>query len=317
MAKSSVQHATRDILQEVTNAVIEALERGVTPWRRPWVDGKAPTEGTPHNAITGRAYSGINYVQLTMLGMRHTRAGWLTFNQCKQAGGHVRKGEHGVPVVFWKPSERTTRGEDGSESTERFLLLRTFTVFNVEQCEGLKLPVRRNAKPVLVPVDPDDAIGPARVLLESLSDCTLRHGGNRALYMPALDAIQLPEPQQFTSTDHYRATLAHECAHATGAKQRLDRDLTGRFGSEAYAAEELVAELSAAMVGARLGFDTSLIEHHAAYLADWLRVLKNDRKALLTAASKAQQACDYLCPTTKEDTDEDESEVREPLAAAA
>jgi len=128
------------------------------------------------------------------------------------------------------------------------------------------------------------------------------------------DAIRMPTVEQFSTLDHYRATLAHECTHATGAKARLDRDLTGRFGSENYAAEELVAELSAAMIGARLGFDTALIEHHAAYLEDWLRVLKGDRKALMTAASKAQQACDYLCPVSVVEQDE---EAEEPMLMAA
>jgi antirestriction protein ArdC len=141
------------------------------------------------------------------------------------------------------------------------------------------------------------------------------HGGNKAFYAPSHDAIRLPAPEQFSTLDHYRATLAHEATHATGSKARLDRDLTGRFGGESYAAEELVAELSAAMIGARLGFDTSLIEHHAAYLADWLRVLKNDRKALLTAASKAQQACDYLCPAVV--AEEQEEEQKEPALALA
>jgi len=216
--------------------------------------------------------------------------------------------------VFWRPLDRTKRGDDGSESTERFLMMRTFTVFNTEQCDGLKLPKRRSVVESVAKVDPKDAMGHARGLVERLVGCTLSHGGNRACYSPSFDAIRMPAPEQFSPLDHYRATLAHECTHATGAKARLDRDLSGRFGSDSYAAEELVAELSAAMIGARLGFDTALIEHHAAYLEDWLRVLKGDRKALMTAASKAQQACDYLCPVA---VVEQEEEQVEQLAMAA
>jgi antirestriction protein ArdC len=304
----------RDVLKEVTDAVIECLERGVMPWRRPWIDGKATSDGVPHNAITGRAYSGVNYVQLTMAGLRYTSQGWLTFKQAKEAGGNVRKGEKGTAIVFWRPLDRTKRDEDGSEHTERFLMLRTFTVFNIAQCDGVKLPKRRSQLHT-VPVDPSDAMGPARACVDALKGCSVAYGGNKAFYVPSADAIRMPAPEQFTTMDHFRATLAHECAHATGSKERLDRDLTGRFGSESYAAEELVAELASAMVGARLGFDTALIEHHAAYLEDWLRVLKGDRKALLTAASKAQQACNYLVPESVESEDDEQRE--EPVLAMA
>ena len=301
MSTSSSTKVQRDVMGEIVSAVIEHLERGVMPWRKSWKDRKPVAgEGVPHNAISGRPYNGINFLQLSMVGIRYTSQSWLTFNQAREAGGSVRKGEKGTAIVFWKPMDKTKREEDGTLKHEKFLMLKTFTVFNVEQCDGLKLPKRRAVVEPVAPVDPNDAMGPARCLVGALVGCSVSYGGNQAFYSPGADAIRLPEPGQFSSMDHFRATLAHEASHATGAKHRLDRNLTGRFGSDSYAAEELVAELSAAMVGARLGLDTSLLEHHSSYLAGWLKVLKDDRKALLTAASLAQKACDYLCPVAEE-----------------
>jgi len=120
----------RDVMGEIVDAVIACLERGTMPWRRPWVDGRAG-EGAPHNAISGRAYSGINYLQLTMHGMGYTSQSWLTFKQAKEAGGSVKKGEHGTAIVFWKPMDATKRGDDGTLSTSRFLMMRSFTVLEM------------------------------------------------------------------------------------------------------------------------------------------------------------------------------------------
>lgn len=292
----------RDVLKEITDAVIAKLEAGVMPWRKPWIDGKST--GEPHNAVSGRAYSGLNYLQLTMIGTQYASNGWLTFRQAKQLGGTVRKGESGTHVVFFKPMKCTNKaGEPDS-----FLLLRTYCVFNVDQCDGLRLPKRRGE--TVTPTDPTDALGAAAVLVSQLG-ITVKHGGNRAYYSPSADFVAVPMPEQFSTLDHYRATLAHECVHATGHKSRLDRDFSGRFGTNAYAFEELVAELGSAMVGARLGFDSTLLDHHASYLQSWLDVLKGDRKALMHAASKASAACNYLVPVIQEE------EAEEELAIAA
>jgi antirestriction protein ArdC len=308
----------RDVYAEILDGIISQLEKGCAPWRQPWrTDVAAEGPHVPHNAATGRRYNGINILQLWAAAAARGYAshGWLTFKQARELGGTVRKGETGTPVVYWAPKERRTVNDAGQEETSRYLMLRYFTVFHVSQTEGCTLP-QKPSRPLPAPVDPDDAMGVVRPLLDRVAlRGGLAHEGVRAFYAPSADAVRLPRPELFTSLDAYRATLIHELAHSTGAEHRVGRNLTGRFGSDSYSMEEMVADICSAMTQAGLGLRAD-VEAHASYVDSWLAVLKRDRKALLTAASAAQKAADWLLPP-EADADTDEETQPEPMALAA
>lgn len=238
-ARNSVS-PSRDVLQDVTNSIIAALEAGTRPWQRPWSSSSTHQGSSlPRNGTNGRPYSGINYIILTMLGLRFSSPFWVTFKGAQELGGSVRRGEKGTHVVFWKQLSKEKRKDDGTIGVEHFPMMRSYVVFNLEQTDGCTLPKKLRAQPVapakdpvVAPIEPVsvDPIGPVQVCLDSLVGCTLSHGGDQAYFMPSVDAIRMPKPEAFTTPDHYRATLAHECTHATGVKHRLGRDMTGRFG---------------------------------------------------------------------------------------
>lgn len=266
----------------ITAAILKALDGPLPAWRRQW---RAIGAGnTPRNAITARPYHGVNFAILATIGCGYQSQEWLTYKQAAATGGHVRKGEKGTQIVFWKISDRDKPQPDGTTKKSKSALMRVYTVFNVEQCEGLTLPKREVIPPVEVPT--------MAALFESLR-ADVKHGGDRAFYAPELDYIGLPEPHAFTSPDYYAATALHELAHWTGHKARLDRDLKNRFGSEAYAAEELVAELTSAYLCAQYGINCAL-EHHASYIDNWRRLVVSDPRAIITAASKANAAAVYI-----------------------
>lgn len=276
----------RDVYQDVTDRIIRAIEAGAPPWVRPWSTLKGGTgSALPVNAATGRAYSGINVVMLWGAAVERgfTSNAWLTFNQAKQLGASVRKGAKAELVTFWKRLDIEETQEDGTTEAKTIPMLRTFCVFNAEEVDGL---------PGATPIPP----APEGAHLAIAEGLQLRgglvHGGDRAAYATALDMIAMPRPDAFATVGGYVATLMHECTHASGAKERLDRDLSGRFGSDRYAAEELIAELGSAFLCARLGVDGEL--RHAAYVDNWLRVLKSDKKAIFTAAACARTAAEYL-----------------------
>lgn len=271
--------------ERITAAILAALAGDVPTWRRPWRTIRAAGAQTvPQNAVTGRAYRGINAALLSIAPYQDQR--YLTYKQAADLGGHVRKGQHGHQVVFWQKRTFTERDTaTGEESKRSSLLLKLYTVFNVSQCDGLSLPRATAVEPVAVP----DLI---RRLYEG-TGATVNHSGDAAYYSPGADQVTLPRVEAFTSTDAYAATAFHEFGHWTGHGSRLARDLTGRFGSKAYAAEELVAELAAAYLCAEFGVDMSL-EHHAAYIGHWRTILANDSRAIVTAASKAQAAADLI-----------------------
>lgn len=292
----------RDIYQEVTDQIIAALEQGTAPWVKPWKD--APGAGDfPHNYISGRPYSGVNVLLLWAEAMNkgYRSSAWLTFKQAKDKGGHVRKGEKGTRIVFWKFLEKQTgqTDDDGNPINDRIPMCRAYTVFNVEQCEG----IGETEAPEIVTPDGYEHIEEAIQAIGA--DVVIR--GNRAFYVPSLDFIQMPAPDQFQSPADYYATLMHEHTHWTGHKSRLDRDLSGRFGDESYAAEELIAEIGAAFVCARLGIEGKL--QHAEYIASWLKVLKNDKRAIFTASSHAQKAAEYLLGLTAGEQADDVAEA--------
>jgi len=275
------------VYEEVTRKIIEELEQGTAPWVKPWQGGDV---GMPYNATSQRRYSGVNVLLLWgegfAKGYRHN--GWLTFKQARGLGGHVKKGSRGCSIVYASTFSRMERDKDtGEEKEKKIPFLKGYTVFNVEQTEGL--PAHLYAVPETKPMD--DALEDVEAFIEGIG-AEIRYGDDRACYMPSRDAIALPEPSCFESSAHLYATSLHEHAHWSGAKHRLDRDLSGRFGDAAYAAEELVAEMTAAFLCAALSIPGRL--RHAEYLSWWLSILKQDTKAIFTAAAKATQAAQFL-----------------------
>jgi antirestriction protein ArdC len=255
------------------------------------------------NAVSGKPYRGVNVLALwaaaDAMGYRSNE--WATYKQWQEKGAHVRKGEKSSLVVFWKigdakgaDSDETDDGGKVAEAEEdrgRPILARGYVVFNADQVDGYT--PKAAASPIPAQVQQQERIAHADQFFQALG-ADIRHGGNRAYYRPATDHIQMPPFEAFHDPIAYYAILGHEATHWTGPKHRLDRDLTGRFGNEAYAAEELIAELSAAFLSADLGLTNEPRPDHAAYVANWLKVLKNDNRAIFTAAGKAQQAVDYL-----------------------
>lgn len=269
-----------DIYQTITDKIIAALEAGTAPWVKPWA-----SLGAPRNAITGREYSGINTVLLAMTDYSSNQ--WLTFQQAKQAGGNVKKGEKGTTVVFFKPLTIKEKAEAQGDDKEKVIpLLRSFTVFNTQQIEGLPEKFTQAATQQINEFSDNAA---AESLLAQAS---ITHGSNRACFIPSLDEIHMPNKTDFKSVADYYAVALHELTHWTGHKSRLARDFSGRFGDAAYAFEELVAELGAAFLCATSGVDGQL--QHDSYIASWLKVLKNDKKAIFTAAAAARRASEFL-----------------------
>lgn len=277
----------RDLYAEVSARIVAELEGGAAPWVRPW----AATAGanTPCNAATNRPYSGCNVILLWLARDR----GWptprfLTFKQAIEAGGNVRKGEHGTKVIFVKQLQ-IKEGESEDAVTRLIPLLKEYTVFNVAQCDDLPDGIR-GGKPMRVR-NPDTRDALADEFLHS-TGTDIREGSGEAYYAPARDFISMPAFAAFKGADHFYNVAFHELTHWTGHKSRLDRDLKNRFGSRAYAAEELVAELGAAFLSAEFGFDGDM--RHAGYISTWIDLLKSDKRAFFAAASKAQAAADYL-----------------------
>jgi antirestriction protein ArdC len=284
---------TTELFERITDRIVEAIEAGTETFKMPWHRwGEATAQ--PVNAFSGRPYRGINTLWLwaTAELAGHSSGRWATFRQWESAGATVQKGAKGCPILFWKTAANEPRGEEGEDSDEaeggraRFLA-RIYNVFNSEQVTGAKSapprPILSTAERVAAAEDFIAATG-----------AQIRHGGDRACYVANIDQIWLPRFEQFRDRESYYSVAAHEAVHWTGAKHRLDRDLSCRFGTDAYAIEELVAELGAAFVAAHLGLSIEPRSDHAAYIASWLRVLRGDPRAILTASAKAQEAVDYL-----------------------
>ncbi len=271
-----------NIHEIVTDRIIAAMENGVVPWRKPWTGSGGPTSLT-----TGKPYRGINSLILEVVAMSegYDLPLWGTYKQAQALGGNVRKGEKGTPVVLWKPMEKEK--EDGS--TESFMMMRYFTVFNVAQMENIEIPEK-----FLVKREPVAVLDGVAEALAYPGGPDVRHAQqDQAYYSSAKDEIVLPLLEQFTSPERYAATALHEVTHSTGHADRLDRGLGNTFGCEKYAQEELVAEIGAAMLATHLGIEVQW-EQHAAYLTSWLKVLKEDRKMIVQAAQKAQKAVDHV-----------------------
>jgi antirestriction protein ArdC len=275
---------TRDLYSDVTARILQTMEAGVLPWQRSW---QSAGSGIPMNAISERPYSGVNVLLFWLSAdCGYARPRYLTFKQAKAAGGNVRKGEHGTRVYFFK---QLTVADKASGEDKQIPLLREYTVFNVAQCEGLPDQVANGE--YVAPLNQDQREAMADRFIAS-TGADFREGTGSPCYVPSKDFISMPGFVQFKGSPQFYSTAFHELTHWTGAKHRLDRDLSTRFGSHAYAAEELVAELGAAFINAEFGFDNT--QSNAAYLANWIELLKSDSRAIFTAASKASKACEYL-----------------------
>jgi antirestriction protein ArdC len=282
----------RDIYQDVTDRIVAELERGAAPWVKPWSGQQLQGGAMPYNAATGKRYRGVNIPLLMAVSSAYGRSGFVTFKQALDLGGHVRKGERGHQVVFWKflkaSSDKSADAAEDAGEEKLIPFARAYTVFNVAQCDGLQLPATSTPAPINAgqrSVELDSAIA-------RLGASIAHDGGDAAFYRPATDSVHLPAFERFRDASNYYATVFHELAHWTGSERRLARQLANRFGSSAYAAEELVAELGAAFLCAEHGVAGEL--RHAGYLDSWLKVLRQDKRAIFTAASKAQQAADFI-----------------------
>ena len=278
-----------ELFEGITRQIVAEIELGaeklVMPWHR-WGKGT----GSPINVISGRPYHGINVLLLWAAAEAegHASGCWATYRQWAAAGGQVRKGEKATPIVFWKATAAPAQGElESDDPAEPRLIARVYHVFNAAQVEGADLP-RRSP-----PTSRADRVSAADAFFAA-AGAALEHGGDRACYTPSADTIHMPSFEQFRDPSSYYAVLGHEHVHWTGAPNRLDRDLKGRFGTDSYAVEELIAELGSAFLCAHLGISVEPRPDHAAYIATWLRVLRNDPRAILTASAKAQQAVDFL-----------------------
>jgi antirestriction protein ArdC len=291
-ARSHSGSGRTSLYDEITGRILAELEAGRLPWIQPWgaAVAKAPL-AMPKNAATGRGYSGINVLILWGSVIQHgfPCQSWLTFCQALSLGGHVRRGEHGTTVVYadrFVPDDEKRRARETDEDAQAIPFLKRFTIFNVAQCDGLPDDLAVAAPPAPGLIEPK-----VEALIEA-SGIDFRIGGDRAFYVPAHDYVMVPPPQAFFEPINWHRTALHECSHASGAPHRLNRDLSGSFGSKKYAFEELVAEISAAFCCAALGMVPTV--RHADYIGSWLEVLREDNRAIVRAASQASKAADYL-----------------------
>lgn len=276
----------RDLYAEVTSKIVAALEAGTPPWLRPWNGGLDPF---PTNGMSRRPYRGVNCILLTLEAQLRgfSRNTWMTYRQASELGAQVRGGEHGTTVIFYKSHELPAADAEDQATRRVVPLLRSFTVFNLQQIDQLP---ERLQQPVAEPTGWVREHAPEKLLADS--GARIEHGGFAAYYSPEEDRIQLPEPQLFADGPSYAATALHELTHWTGHASRLNRQLGRRFGAAAYAMEELIAEIGSAFLCASCRLEGQL--QHASYVANWIEILKADKRAVFTAAAAAQRAADYI-----------------------
>jgi antirestriction protein ArdC len=307
--KGFIEMKAQDLIEKIVAEIIAEIEAGALPWAKPWTDRK--TEGSNRLNLggfalplrsTGEAYRGINILSLWIAASENGFRGryWFTFKQVQALGGSVTKGSKASGVIYADTAKKQEVDDKGETVEKSYAFLKAYVVFNSDQIEGL--PEKFYLKmPVLADQpqsgQPGDRLGtieiPGREWLAAIP-AVIRHGGNHAYFSSSADMIQMPESGQFKTPQAYTSTLIHELTHWTGHKSRLDRLEHKRWGDDAYAFEELVAELGAAFGCANLGLVPDIRTDHAPYLATWLRALKSDPRALVSAAAKASQALDHL-----------------------
>jgi antirestriction protein ArdC len=280
----------RDVYACVTSQIIQAIELGVGTWRMPWhTSGRFAF--SPINVVNKKPYRGINTMCLWAAAQAkgYTSGEWGTYQQWRDRGAQVRKGEKATLVVFWKFADDSKESQSDSDtpgSGSRLLFTKGYSVFNAAQVDGYA------PKPEVEQAI-SERIAHADAFFGAIG-ADVRHGGNQAFYSPSGDYVQMPPFEAFRDGLSYYATLAHEHTHWTASAARCNRELGKRFGDNSYAAEELIAELGAAFTCAHLGLSNEPRQDHAQYIQSWLRVLKADKRAIFTAASKAQQAADWM-----------------------
>lgn len=282
---------SRDVYTEITNHIVEAIEKGADSFQMPWHRDGFETE-LPCNAKTKNEYSGINILSLWVAEMKHGYGTnlWGTYKQWKSLDAQVRKGEKGNPIVFYKEFEREAAGNP--DETEKYRVARASWVFNADQVDGFSAPKPETPDLVEIVEAVEQAV--------KATNADIRHGGSKAFFTPSQDYIQMPDRERFAGTETsspteaYYSTLLHELTHWSGHEKRLDRDMSKRFEGKGYAMEELVAELGASYLCSSLDVSNIPRPDHAAYIAHWLEVMKEDKKAVFTAASNASKATDYV-----------------------
>jgi antirestriction protein ArdC len=283
----------KDVYTRVTDHIIADLEKGIRSWMKPWNVAHTAGRITKPLRHNGTPYRGMNILLLWGEAMDKGYAApiWMTFKQALELDAHVRKGEHGSLVVYANSITKTETNEKGEDTEHEIPFMKGYSVFNVEQVDGL--PAQYYAQAV-DPLPLSERIDNADRFITNTA-ATIHHGGNRAFYSPARHAIQLPPFEAFKDKESFYATALHELTHWGGAKHRLNRDFSAkRFGDQGYGREELVAELGAAFLCADLGITPEIRDDHAAYLGHWLNCLKEDKRAIFSAAAHAQRAADYL-----------------------
>lgn len=306
----------QQLRQSITEQIVATLESGdPPPWRRPWRVG--PNAGFPANVVSRKAYRGINPILLELAASRHnlTSKWWATFNQWKNLGGkvmprpsHVPSGRWGTQIVFWSPITKTVTSHDGEDEEDRFFVMRSYTVFNVDQVEGDRLDHLRAGR------EEDDTAGrainyePAEAAIAA-TGIDIRHGGTRAFYSPSEDYVQMPPRASFSEPDEYYETILHELVHATEHPSRLD--WCRKEKENTYAMGELVAEIGACYLARELGVPASEgLSNHVAYLGHWLKAMKNDHRFIFQASAQASRAADYLLAFSRhEEAGADEPEA--------
>lgn len=296
-AVPSVEPAAKahaSVYEIITSRIVEELEKGVVPWRKPW------RTLPPVNLISKKPYRGINVFLLALQG--YGSQYWLTFNQAKQLGGNVRKGEHGTKIVFWKFGTYETETGDGDTEERKSAFLRYYTVFNLEQTEGLK---------ALLALPPAFFIESAEEIVKGMPNPPEFKQDFQAAYIPSRDVVMMPSRTAFESQAEYYSTLFHELTHSTGHAKRLARegfDTPQKFASESYSREELIAEMGSAMLCGVAGIEQSTLANSAAYLKTWIARLKADTKLVIFAASAAQKAADYIRGESTKDSPSSKAE---------
>lgn len=281
-----------DVYTRVTNSIIAELEKGTRPWLKPWNAEHAAGRITRPLRSNGQPYKGVNVLMLWMAAELQGFSApiWMTFNQARELGAGVKKGSKGSLVVYADRIKRSETGDDGEETERDIYFMKGYTVFNVEQVEGLPSHFYATAPGL----DPVERIESADLFFAN-TGADIRHGGNQAYYASEPDYVQMPPFVSFKDAESYCSTLAHELCHWTKHGSRLARDFGRRkFGDEGYAREELVAEIGSAFLCCDLGITPEPREDHAAYLDHWLKVLKEDKRAIFQAAAHAQKAADFL-----------------------
>ena len=278
-----------NVYQTITDRIIDGLRKGVVPWHKPWC---GPQEH-PRSLASGKKYRGINAFMLSTA--EYAAPYWLTYKQARDRDGHVRKGESGYPCVYWNWTEKENP-ETGEKKKHPFL--KRYTVFNVEQCAGIRYPESLAETSDHVPIEACE-----RLVADMPNRPDIRHGGDRASYWPGSDLVQMPPKEYFESPEAYYGALYHELTHSTGHESRLARpEITkiSSFGGEPYSREELVAEMGSAFLCGHTGIEKMVIDNSTSYINSWLSRLSDDNRLVVTAGAQAQKAADYILDETQD-----------------